>query len=172
MDHIVSGLFTDSKKAGKAVAELKEQGFTDDISVIAKDPQDADNSSHQIKQNVTDGAIGGAATGGVIGALAGIIAGAASVLVPGIGTLVVAGPLAATWGITGGALGALTGGLVGAMVDAGIPEEKARMYEDRIKAGDVLVSVSADHEDETAIQKILDKHSVQATDTLHAQGVL
>ena len=27
MDHIVSGLFTDSKKAGKAVAELKEQGI-------------------------------------------------------------------------------------------------------------------------------------------------
>ena len=172
MDHLVSGLFTNSKKAGEAVAELKQEGFTDDISIIAKDSEDAEQSSHQVKQDVKDGALGGAVTGGVLGAITGIIAGAASVLIPGLGTLVVAGPLAATWGVTGGALGALTGGLVGAMVDAGIPEEKAKMYEDRIKAGDVLVTVSTDHEDEAAIQRILDKHSVQATDTLHAQGVL
>lgn len=172
MDHVVSGLFTDSKQAGHAVAELKQQGFTDDISVIAKDPSDADESTHQVKQNVTDGAVGGAATGGVLGVITGLLAGVVSAAVPGIGTLLVAGPLAATWGITGGAIGALTGGLVGALVDAGIPEEKARMYEDRIIAGDVLVTVSTDHEDEAKVQKILDKYNVEATDTLHAGGVL
>lgn len=172
MDHIVSGLFTDSKKAGKAVAELKQQGFTDDISIIAKDPETAEGSSHQVKQDVTDGAVGGAATGGVLGVITGLIAGAASAVVPGIGALVVAGPLAAAWGITGGAVGALTGGLVGAMVDAGIPEEKARLYEDRIIAGDVLVTVSTDHENEAKVKSILDKHSVEGTDTLHASGVL
>lgn len=172
MDYLISGLFTNSKKAGEAVSELKQAGFTDDISIIAKDPQTSEESSHQVKQDVTDGALGGAATGGVLGAITGLVAGAASALVPGIGALAVAGPLAATWGITGGALGALSGGLVGALVDAGIPEEKAKLYEDRIQAGDVLVTVSSSEEDEAEIRRIFDKHSVQETDTRHIQATL
>jgi uncharacterized membrane protein len=167
MSHIVAGLFNDSKKAGHAVAELKQVGFTDDISLIAKDPSDTEASAHQIKQKVTDGAGDGAAVGGMLGGLVGLLAGIGTVILPGLGTLIVAGPLAALWGITGAAAGALTGGLVGALVDAGIPEERAKQFEDAIRRGEVLVTVTADHEDEQEVRRILDKHNVRESATSH-----
>lgn len=167
MAHLVAGLFTNSDRAGKAVAELNNAGFTEDISVIAKDEDTGKVSDHQVKQEVSDGAAGGAVTGGILGALAGLIAGLSSVVVPGLGALVIAGPLTALWGVTGGALGALGGGLVGALVDAGIPEERAKLFEDRIKAGDVLVTVTAPHERETEAQKILAKHQAAEQATYH-----
>lgn len=171
MAELVSGLFTNSKLAGNAVAELKQRGYTDDISVVAKDDQDLSTSSHDIKQDLTDGTVAGAATGGAIGVVTGLLAGVVSLVLPGVGPLIVAGPLAATWGIAGGALGALAGGIVGALVDAGIPEEKAKMYEDRIKAGDVLVTVETDDAHVDDVKRILESHSVQQSETLHNVAV-
>ena len=159
MAQMVVGLFEDSKKAGNAVAELKQEGFTDDISVIAKDPEDMEVTSHQVKQDLSDGTASGAVTGGVLGGLVGLLVGVGTVALPGLGTLIVAGPLAAAWGLTGAAAGAITGGIVGALVDAGIPEERAREYEEAIKRGQVVVAVTADREDEPAIRRILDKHN-------------
>lgn len=157
MAELVTGLFKDSDDAGEAVSELKNHGFTDDISVIAKDENDI--KSHQIQQDVTDGTVGGATAGGILGAITGVIAGVATAVVPGLGTLIVAGPIAALWGVTGGAIGALTGGLVGALVDAGIPEERAKLYEERVKSGEVLVAVTADASDVSKVHDVLNKYN-------------
>jgi len=157
-DKLITALFVDSKKAGEAIAELKEKGYTKNISVIIRDETDGEVKTKEVKDETGDGAISAAATGGVIGGLAGLAAGAISLVVPGVGPLVVTGPLVATWGLTGGALGALAGGLVGALVDAGVSQEEAERYETRIMEGDVLVAVTTDDEHVDEVREILDNH--------------
>ncbi|MGA7624850.1 MAG: hypothetical protein WB630_01880 [Candidatus Acidiferrales bacterium] len=56
----------------------------------------------------------------------------------GIGALLIAGPL------FGAFAGATAGGAVGVLVGLGIPEDEAKLYEDCLKKGGILVSV---HED-------------------------
>lgn len=159
MSNLVVGLFTDSAMAGEAIGELKEKGYTKDISVVAKDMGDPELKSHDIKKDVSDGAGAGAVTGAAVGAAAGIaatlLAGAISVVVPGVG-LVVAGPLAA--GLAGAATGAVTGGAVGALVDLGFPEEKAKMYEHHIQSGDTLVAISTSEDKSSIAEQVLADH--------------
>ena len=50
-----------------------------------------------------------------------------SLVIPGLG-LIIAGPLAA--GLAGAGAGGITGGLIGALVGSGIPEDRAKIYED------------------------------------------
>lgn len=146
MSSLIAGLFNDSKAAGEAVSNLKEKGYTKDISVIAKD-MGGGISSEQVKKDKTEGAVAGAVIGGPLGALAGLVTGAVTATVPGA-VLLVAGPLAAVWGVTGTALGALGGGLVGALVQAGFPEEKAKAFQDSVYRGEVLLAVTG-QEDRT-----------------------
>jgi uncharacterized membrane protein len=164
MAHMIAGLFKDSKEAGEAVSQLLQMKEVDDISVISKDAHEHEARTHQIKQNVEDGALTGALTGGVLG----LIAGVSAVVVPGFGGLLVAGPLATAWGLTGGALGALSGGIVGALVDAGIPEKRAKMYEERIREGEVLVTATTGHGMEEEVRKVMSKHNVDEINTIHA----
>lgn len=80
----------------------------------------------------------GASTGGVIGGLVGLAAGAGALAIPGLGPLLAAGPIA------GLLSGAATGGIAGGLADYGIPSERGRFFEDRVKQGRVLVSVRCD----------------------------
>jgi uncharacterized membrane protein len=168
MEHVVTGLFEQSKKAGNAVVELKEAGFTNDISIVAKDPDSETARALQVKEDISDGTAVGAITGGVLGGLFGLIATVGGLVLPGFGTVLVAGPLAAFFGLTGVGAGALSGGFIGALIDAGIPEERARMYENAIKRGQILIAVTSNHENEQKIRNILDKHNVSESGALHA----
>lgn len=154
MKTFVAGIFTDSDQAGEAVAELKELGYTNEISVITRDYDD-DVESEQVKEDVGDGTMQGAG----VGALLGLIAGVVAVALPGA-PLLVAGPIAATWGLSGAALGALSGGLVGALVDLGFDEAKAKAYEEQILAGEIMVAVTADEEHLDDIMAILESYGV------------
>jgi hypothetical protein len=83
----------------------------------------------------------GSAVGGAVGAIiAAIAAIGTNVVLPGLG-LTIAGPLAAAF--AGAGAGGLTGGLVGAFVGAGIPEERARLYETGIREGGIVMCVNA-----------------------------
>ncbi len=168
MAHLVAGLFSSSKAACDAVAELKGKGYTNDISLIAADPTTNIVRTQQAKQTVTNGMTTGATIGGVTGILAGVVAGLATITVPGIGALLVSGPLAVALGLSGGLAGALAGGLVGGFVDAGFPPERAQMYADRIKKGEVFVSVSTKHDCERDVSAIMKKHGVKHVDVMHA----
>lgn len=155
MNHLVAALFTDSKHAGEAVGELHSAGFTKDISVIAKDVNESGENVHQIKQDTKDGAVAGAAAGGLLGGLAAFMAAATPVTIVGLGALLISGPLAALLGATGGAL---AGGLVGSLVDLGIPDQKARMFEDAIRSGETLVTVSVEDDKLEDVYQVFEKH--------------
>jgi hypothetical protein len=54
--------------------------------------------------------------------------------------LVVAGPLAAA--LAGAGAGGLTGGLVGALIGSGIPEERAKLYDEGVRNGGMVMGVN------------------------------
>lgn len=161
MAQTVLAIFRDSQNAGDAVADLKEAGFTEEISVIARD-NDGQLSEHAVESDVREGAATGAAVGGALGALGGILAGAFTVTVPA-GTLLVLGPLAAALGLTGGGAGALTGGLVGGLVDYGVQESTAKEYEDYVLNGEVLLAVEADDENLSDVESILRQYQARTS---------
>ncbi len=156
MAHIITGLFTDSKQAGEAIAELKNKGFTKEISLVTKDYTRTDGgTTHTIKEDVGDGALAGGAMGAALGALTALLVGASSFVIPGAG-LLVTGPLAIA--LSGATAGAVTGGIVGALVDQGIPDDKAKMYQGRLEHGDVLVAVKADKDKTGDVTAVLNQH--------------
>lgn len=161
MAYVVTGLFADSKHAGEAAGELKGQGYGD-ISVVAKDDHSGKTDTHDVNQDTTDGAAAGTTAGAVIGGLATFFAGVAPVVLPGVG--IVLGPLATV--LAGAAAGAAAGSIVGGLVDQGIPENVAKDYEERVKAGEVLVAVANDKDEHHAeIMAILTKHGATDVNT-------
>jgi uncharacterized membrane protein len=163
MAKMVFGIFTDRKNAETAINELESEGFNPkDISIVMQNKEDADIIRNNTGANVAESTASGAATGAAIGGLAGLLIGIGAIAIPGIGALLIGGPIAAALGLTGAAAttvsgaatGALAGGLIGALVGIGVPEEDARIYEERVKSGAILVAVpafSSEHREASAI---------------------
>jgi hypothetical protein len=166
MANILFGLFNDTKNAGAAVGELKQKGYTKEISVLAYNKDYEQDEVYEIKHDVSDGASVGTTVGAVTGVLAGIFSGISSIIVPGVGILV-GGPLVAALGLTGGVTGALSGGLLGGLVDLGINEPSASLYEKEIRMGQVLVGISTQPETEDEVRTILSKYNATEITVVH-----
>ena len=126
----VIGYFNDRDTADKAAKQLRERGFEDQISLIAKEDINNVNAGNQ---DLGDGAL----TGGVLGGIAGFVLGAGALAIPGIGPIIAAGPL------SGIIAGAVTGGVAGALVDYGIPEDRSQHYEQKVQEGKILAVIEA-----------------------------
>jgi hypothetical protein len=126
------GVFRDTAHAEMAIKDLRALGIHDaDISYVYSSEKETiveDAGGNR----VGEGAAQGAGTGAIIGGLAGLAV--ANGILPGLGTLFVAGPLAAALGLTGAvattAAGAMTGAaagtLVGALAGLGVSEDEAK----------------------------------------------
>ena len=142
---MVTGMFRNREDAERAYGSMTSRGYSnDDVNVMmsdkTRDDWFADNPDTELGSKAMEGAGAGSAIGGTLGAIIGGIAAiGTSVLIPGLG-LVVAGPLAAA--LAGAGAGGLTGGLVGALVGSGIPEERAKLYEEGINEGGVVMGVN------------------------------
>lgn len=127
----VLGVFEERKQAEEALEALKREGFREgEISVVGKDDRRGEGNGDQ-------GLGRGAAWGAGIGTGAGILATAGALTIPGIGPLVALGPLATVLG------GAATGGVSGALADWGIPEQRGRDIENRVREGRFVTIVDA-----------------------------
>jgi hypothetical protein len=140
------GLFTTREDAEEAINELRDTGLPDnEISYVFVNDEGSTETRSGSGAAVGRRTMSGATTGGIVGALAGLAV--ANGILPGLGSLFVAGPLAAALGLTGaaattaaGALtGAAAGGLIGALSGLGVSKDDAAMYEDRVKRGEILV---------------------------------
>lgn len=170
MAEMVLGVFAERANAEAAINDLESKGYNPkDISIIMRDTHEAVDIAGSTGASVAEGAGVGATTGGVIGGVTGLLVGIGAITIPGIGALLIGGPIAAALGL-GGALattvsgavtGALAGGLVGALVSLGIPEDEAKVYEERIKEGAILLAVPVKIEHSEEARMILDAH--QAT---------
>lgn len=144
------GVYRTHADAEAAIKELKSFGIAEsDISYIYTD-NDGDIKDEQTGEKVGSGATAGATTGVVIGAIAGFVV--ANGILPGLGTLIVAGPLATALGITGaaattvagGITGAVAGGLIGALSSLGVSEADAALYQGLVQQGNILVIARSD----------------------------
>ena len=149
----VSGVFDEVGDAEKAVQALERRGFgRDQITVLmpedvrARDLNEGPAVDLEKGTKAAKGLGAGSAIGGTVGAIVAAIAAAGtSLLIPGLG-LIVAGPVAAA--LAGAGAGGATGGILGALVGAGLPEYRAKYYEDRLKQGSIVVGVDARSEEE------------------------
>jgi hypothetical protein len=135
-------IFDDRVQAQRAIAELNRAGFTDrEIGVTAREMGDADSrvTDGGKKTHAKEGAVAGVAAGAGVGALwgLGILAG----VLPGIGTAIAGGTLAAI--LSSAAAGAATAGVAGTLIGLGIPEDEAKYYDQEFQAGRVVVAVDA-----------------------------
>ena len=169
------GVFSSRRVAEQALHELRDSGFPmDRVSVITRDQvrddkiagaevHDSVKNTQHIGNKADEGATLGAATGGALGGLTGLLVGLGTLAIPGVGPILLAGATATTLATTlaGGAIGAVTGGLLGALVGLGIPEERARVYHDRISQGDYLVIVDGSDEQIARAEKILHHRGIE-----------
>ncbi len=148
---MITSSFPDRATADRAFADLHSRGYSDkEIHVIMSDDTRKRHFGDDVMIEKGNKALPGAGVGGAVGGavgatIVGLMAAAAAVALPGIG-LVIVGPLAGA--LAGGAAGAAAGGLVGMLVGAGIPESHAKVYEQDLKAGSVVLGVVPRHEDD------------------------
>jgi hypothetical protein len=72
-------------------------------------------------------------------------------MIPGVGPFIAAGPIMAALAGAGAAAGGLTGALIG----MGMPEYEAEQYEEKMKGGNILISVHAeDGAERTRVKEI------------------
>jgi hypothetical protein len=145
---VAVGVFSDRAQAQQAVAELKQNGFTEsEIGVTSRHEEGTIAGDAETTGSKADeGAVAGLAAGAGVGALwgLGILAG----VIPGIGPAIAGGTLGVL--LSSAAAGAATAGLAGALIGLGIPEEDATFYQDEFKAGRSIVTVKGSRSVEAA----------------------
>ena len=89
----------------------------------------------------------------VIGGALGWLVGIGALTIPGVGPFIAAGPIMAA--LAGAGAGAAAGGLTGALIGIGMPEFEAKQYEERMKDGNILISVhTEDGKERTRVKEI------------------
>ena len=153
----VIALFEFQAEADRAIEELVEQGFDrEGISLIAghdlSKPEEHVSTEGDFEGKMV-GALGkGLAVGGGAGAIAG---GVAALVIPGVGPFILAGALATT--LFGAGLGGAVGGAMGVLMQAGVDESDARLFESALRHGGVVVTVRTDETRADEAVRILDR---------------
>ena len=141
--------FDDASEAERAVHALHDAGFArDDLGWIARASRLAPSgaAARAGRLETANAALEGATVGGALGGLAGLLIGFAALAVPGIGPIVVAGPLVST--LAGVGVGAAAGGIIDALMHVGVSRDEAHAHAAKVRAGGAIVTVTVDDEEE------------------------
>jgi hypothetical protein len=172
------GIFSTRREAEHALSELRASGFSmDKVSVVAQDSDRNDqlagaDMSDRVGNKADEGAATGAVTGGALGGIGGLLVGLGTLAIPGIGPIMLAGAGATALATTlaGAGIGAAAGSLIGALVGLGIPEERARVYNERVSRGEYLVIVDGTADDIRRAEAILSHRGIQEWGIYDAPG--
>jgi len=163
-DHVVVGMLPDLSAVNQALEMLRSHGVSDDQIGLAMRQADSGASSLEEPSSPAGrDATSGVAGGGIIGGLAGLLAATGVVAIPGLAPLL-AGGLISVLGATGASIvagtgiGAVAGGLVGALISTNVPETSARQYDEAVRQGHILITVTTDG-DAARIQELLERHA-------------
>ncbi len=154
----VVGMFDTQDEAKAAIERLHRLGISRDaISVAMKDSRKtADLTTSTGTHDMSgEGATSGLVSGAGVGVLVGLAIAGSTILLPGIGTFLIGGPLAAA--LTGAGIGAASGGLIGGLIGAGIPDEEAEHFSSGMERGHVLVAAHAGDHEAAEIRRALDE---------------
>ncbi|NJL88164.1 MAG: hypothetical protein HC886_22890 [Leptolyngbyaceae cyanobacterium SM1_1_3] len=156
----VSAVFETEVKAKEAVQQLLDQGVSrEDISVVGRNFQSESRISGFItrKDLILDGLKNGAIFGSLFGSFLSLLTGVGVLFIPFVGSVVAAGPLGAALlgAVTGAIAGGTGGSLASALASLGMPEEKAAIYETRLKAGEFLLVAETSTAQSEEVQALL-----------------
>lgn len=124
------------------VDQLKFHAISNrDVSILYADVEKNGRKSHHFGDDLNRQDTGGvrAGAGAVIGGTLGWIMGIGTLAVPGAGAFIAAGPIVTS--LSAATAGATEGRIAGGLTGLGVPESKARHFEDRIRLGNLLISV-------------------------------
>jgi uncharacterized protein YcfJ len=131
----------------------------DRVSVVVRDTEGKDEIAgaevtERVGNKADEGTAVGAASGGVLGGLTGLLIGLGTLAIPGIGPIMLAG--------------AVAGGFLGALIGLGIPEERARIYNERVRRGHYLVMVDGTETEIATAEEILRRRGIEELDVYDA----
>jgi hypothetical protein len=152
--NMITGLFSDRDGAERAYQSVVERGYdASDISLVISEKTrsryfaGASRTDTDLARKATADAEKEAARelGGPVGGTLGTVGAAlaalgTAIVLPGLG-IAVAGPVAAAL-VAAGSVG-LAGGLIGALTHWGIPKTRIEQYEAGVRAGGILLGVTA-----------------------------
>jgi hypothetical protein len=155
----IVAVYSDHVSAEHAIRLLHKDGFPlDELSIIGHNIEVTEEPRGFVSTG--DYVTAGARSGALLGGFTGIALGAAFLILPGIGPIVVAGPLAAAIlaSIEGAVAGVALGAISGALVAWGVPKEHAIKYESEVKGGKYLVIVKGNDANIARAISLLAKH--------------
>jgi hypothetical protein len=161
----IVAVYPDHPAAERALRQLHTEGFAlGDLSIVGRDFQTSEEPIGFV--STADYATAGAKTGAWFGGLFGLVVGAAFLVLPGVGPIVVAGPLATAVvaGVEGALAGTALGSLAGALVGCGVPKDRALKYETQVKGGKFLVLVRGKPEVVTRARSLLAAQTAEHID--------
>ncbi|MEJ6482242.1 hypothetical protein N0Y54_13075 [Nostoc punctiforme UO1] len=183
------GVFANSQQIEQAINELKTANFPmEKVSVIAKDVEQGDRVGEaQISDGLrptfgdrignqdvnTTGAVGDTLTATTWGSA---LLGLSSLALPGLGAVLAAGSVgvALVSSVAGVAVGAAANqNLLKALGDLGIPEERARVYSDRLQQSYYLLILEGSEEEIHRVEPILRDRGIEywgVYDSAHTQN--
>ncbi len=142
----ITAVFQQEAQVDSAIRRLIDRGVPrDQISVMGRNFSSQTRISGFItkKDVILGGLRNGAIFGSLFGSFLSLLTGVGVLLIPFVGSIVAAGPISSV--LLGAATGALAGGagagLVSVLATLGMPEDKAAIYETRLKAGEFLLMV-------------------------------
>lgn len=140
MDRAIYCIARTSVQAERIISELKRVGFLgEDISVLLADKGGTRDFAHEHNTKAPEGAVAGGIAGMGAGAVVGWLASIGTLTIPGIGPFLAAGPVMAA--LSAAAVGGAAGGIIGGLAGMGMPEYEAKLYEGKVRAGNILISV-------------------------------
>jgi uncharacterized membrane protein len=160
-------VFKNHTGAEEAIKELQKSGFDmRKLSIVGKDY----HTEEQVVgyYNLGDRALNWGKFGAFWGWIWGCLFGSAFLFVPGIGPVMVAGPIV-SWLIGALETSLLVGGLSAfgaALVGVGIPKDSVVKYETALKADKFLVIAHGTREEVARAKSILDTHKTESI-TVH-----
>jgi uncharacterized membrane protein len=171
----VVAVFESHDQAEEAIRKLQKDGFDmKQLSIVGKDMHTEEHvvGYYNAGDRMLYWGKQGAFWGGFWGGMWAILFGSAYFMVPGIGPLLVAGPLV-VWivGVLEGA--AIVGGvsaLGAALASIGIPKNSVVQYEAEVKNGKLLLVAHGTAEEVQRAKNLLDQTHAKTT-TVHAEKV-
>jgi hypothetical protein len=159
---VVLGLFKDTGAALDAANGVHRLGVTRDrLSVIARTHEDEGDLAERVGAS-PGSEIEDSRAAARLGELGAQLLAAIAMVLPGIGPIVSAGPLAADLGETAGHL---AGGVAHTLERVGVPAEQAVRWQVQVKYGAVLLAVHLAGQDAGAVRRVFEEAGASETVT-------
>jgi len=156
MSSHITALFKTQQAAENAIRKIEDIGVSDEqLGLIVTDETEGNTFNIEKGTKMDEGAAGGATAGGIIGGVLGSLGTATAMALPGVNVIV-----SGIWvsALAGVGAGATVGGLAGALGGAGVSEHEAKILEDEVKSGAILLSVEPANDDQKdQIKDILER---------------